>query len=215
MSLINDALKRAKQAQEAAATPPPTNDDLRPVEHRPYGRESVGMAVPTLLGIASLLLLFLLWQAARNSNSQDTSLEVKARTKAPAVLTAPTPEPAPAPNVPAVAQPSPAPAVTSVPSTSAPISQDATISSTVTASTDVAGLEPSTNPVPVAAVIPPKPALPRLQAVVFNPTRPSVMINSKTLFIGDKIGEFRVQRIDPDSVTLVSRTQTNVLVLPE
>jgi hypothetical protein len=62
---------------------------------------------------------------------------------------------------------------------------------------------------------PPKPAPLRLQAIVFNPSRPSAMVSGKTLFIGDKLGEFRVVAIDQESATLVGGGQTNVLSLPE
>jgi hypothetical protein len=41
------------------------------------------------------------------------------------------------------------------------------------------------------------------------------MISGKTLFIGDKTGEWRVTAIDQESATLVSASQTNVLTLPQ
>src|SRR3974390_1098551 len=94
MSLINDALKRAKQAQQEAAPPSAPTPPLRPVASRPYARPHVSMAIPILLGIASLALVVLLWQTARNV-SPPTPIEAKARTKTPA---APKPaEPAPTP----------------------------------------------------------------------------------------------------------------------
>jgi hypothetical protein len=63
--------------------------------------------------------------------------------------------------------------------------------------------------------LPPKPKLPKLQAIVFSPARPSVMISGKTLFIGDKLNGFRVTAIDQESATLVGGGQTNVLSLSE
>jgi len=41
------------------------------------------------------------------------------------------------------------------------------------------------------------------------------MINGKTLFVGDKLGEWHVRAIDQESVTLVGAGQTNVLSLSE
>jgi hypothetical protein len=61
----------------------------------------------------------------------------------------------------------------------------------------------------------PKPALPKLQAIIFSPTKPSVIIGGKTLFIGDKLSGFRVAAIDRESATLVGPGQTNVLTLSE
>jgi hypothetical protein len=72
-----------------------------------------------------------------------------------------------------------------------------------------------TNAAPVTEAPPPKPALPKLQAIVFSPTRPSVMVSGKTLFIGDKLNGLRVTAIDQESVTLVGAGQTNVLTLAE
>ncbi len=67
----------------------------------------------------------------------------------------------------------------------------------------------------VAITPPPKPAPLRLQAIVFNPQRPSALISGKTLFIGDKLGDARVVAIDQESATLVSAGKTNLLTLPE
>jgi hypothetical protein len=69
---------------------------------------------------------------------------------------------------------------------------------------------PATN-APVA-VEPAKPAL-KLQAILFNPTRPSVMISGKTLFVGDRVGEYQVSEIHRDSAKLTGSEPTNVLIL--
>ncbi len=198
MSLINDALKRAKQAQQEAQPPSSPNTDLRPIEPRQYARPGVGLAVPALLGLASLVLLVLLWQAAKNGSTNDV-LPVNARAKVPGVTT---PIPAPIAPLVGVAPPAPAPA-------------PAPVSATPSNTTPVVANDAPTNPVPVVAIAPPAPALPRLQAIVYSTQRPSVMINGKTLFVGDKVGEFRVRAIAQDSVTLVGAGQTNILALPE
>lgn len=63
------------------------------------------------------------------------------------------------------------------------------------------------------AQAPPKPALLKLQGITYNPRHPSAVINGKTLFIGERLGEFRVKAIGPDSATLVSGGHATVLVL--
>jgi hypothetical protein len=68
--------------------------------------------------------------------------------------------------------------------------------------------------VPVVPPAPVKPAL-RLQGIAYSPVRPAAMISGKTLFIGDKTGEWRVVAIDQESATLVSAGQTNILTLPQ
>ena len=62
---------------------------------------------------------------------------------------------------------------------------------------------------------PPKPPPLRLQAIVFNPRRPSVVINGRTLFLGEKLGDSRVVAIDQESATLVGAGKTNILTMPE
>jgi hypothetical protein len=71
-----------------------------------------------------------------------------------------------------------------------------------------------TNAPPIAEA-PPKPAPLRLQAIFFNPTRPSAMIGGKTLFIGDKLGQLRVVAIDQESATLAGAGETKVLSLAQ
>jgi hypothetical protein len=73
----------------------------------------------------------------------------------------------------------------------------------------------ATNNVVVKAEPVAKPAGPKLQAIVFSPTRPSAIINGKTLFLGDKIGDQRVVAIAQDSATLAAGTATNVLFLDQ
>jgi hypothetical protein len=53
-----------------------------------------------------------------------------------------------------------------------------------------------------------------LQGIVYS-KRPSAVINGKTLFVGDRIREFRVVAITPDTAILSGAGRTNVLSLSE
>jgi hypothetical protein len=53
----------------------------------------------------------------------------------------------------------------------------------------------------------------RLQAIVFHPTRPSAIVTGRSVFVGDRVGEFRVVAIHRESVMLAGAGQTNVLTL--
>jgi hypothetical protein len=55
----------------------------------------------------------------------------------------------------------------------------------------------------------------KLQGIVFSPQRPSVLINGRTLFVGEKLDDLRVVAIDRGSATLVGWGQTNILTIPE
>ncbi|HWX20827.1 MAG TPA: hypothetical protein VN578_13090 [Candidatus Binatia bacterium] len=181
MSLINDALKRAKETQQHAPSPSP-GPQLRPAEPAQYARHSLGLIVPVGLAIVALLGLFLAWRLFQKQAPADP-VEVRAQTPADAP---------PTPVSPAAAPVSTAPASVSSDASNAP-----TNSSVAT--------EPA----------PPKPAPLRLQVIVYNPARPSAMISGKTVFIGDRIGEFRVVAINKESATLTGAGQTNVLNLSD
>ena len=177
MSLINEALKRAKQAQQQK--PPETPPmQFRPVEPGQQPKKgNLGIWIGVAL-IALLAIGFIFRQMSRD-NGSNSPKEAKAREIVPAN---------PVPHEP-IAPPVP---------TNAPV---ANVS------------EPGTN-APVVDEVPSKPA-PKLQAVVFDPKRPSAIISGKSLFVGDKWNDLRVVKITRESATLVGAGQTNLLVLGE
>jgi hypothetical protein len=65
------------------------------------------------------------------------------------------------------------------------------------------------------SVAPAQPLPPRLQGIVFDPRRPSAVINGKTLFVGERFGSLRVSAIAPDRVILIGGGTTNVLTLEQ
>ncbi len=226
MSLINEALKRAKEAQVTAPPPALSAAQLHPVEPPPTARQSAGLMLPVALTLIALGGLFFLWQAAQVKVSgktlQPASRPARSAAQGPAaVSTAPlTPAPSAATTVGSLASAveQAAKANPAVPTTSALGTNTTAVATSANAGT-APGSDPSptaaTNLLTVTAPPLPKPAPLRLQAIVFNPVRPSAMISGKTLFIGDRLGEFRVQAITQDSATLASATRTNVLSLSE
>jgi hypothetical protein len=215
MSLINDALKEAKQAQREAAPPPAPNLQLRPVEPAQYTRPKGGLMWPTALLAVALVLLVMIWQ--QNHRTDETRpTEVLARTAMPATpavapappVTAVSPAPAPQPVIEAAPAPTRAPKAAPTNGTeiaAAPLSLD---------SPSVAAPEEGVTHTPAATdAPPPKPRLPKLQGILFSPTRPCAMISGKTLCVGDKIEDLRIAAITPESVTLIGAGQTNVLSL--
>lgn len=61
----------------------------------------------------------------------------------------------------------------------------------------------------------PAPTFPtlKLQGVIWNPQRPSVVINGKSLFVGEKVERAIVTAIESDSVTVVWNGEQRVLTL--
>jgi hypothetical protein len=193
MSLINDALKRAKAAQQQVSAPPP-DLPLRPVEpgHQ-HARHTLGLLLPVALALVALLALFLVWQWAQTRPPAGLT-EITARAAVPAAPAQPDWS----------AQPPSAPAPAAVP-VAAPAAPPLA---------DDRETEP-TNAAPVAAPATPKPAPLRLQGILFNPRRPSAMINGKTVYVGEKLGPLRVAAIDRETATLIGPSQTNILSLSD
>ena len=184
MSLINDALKRAKAAQEN--NPPPSSPQLefRPAQN-PAKRS--GLLVPASVTMVVVAGVITWW--AFNHARRENAL---ARVPEPNAAAPGAPETPPATPTNAVESPIPAPVALAVTTTMTPGS--------------------STN-APAPAVSSEKITPPRLQAVLFNPARPSAIVSGRTVFVGDRVREFRVTRITAESVTLVSPTSTIVLTL--
>jgi hypothetical protein len=209
MSLINDALRRAKAAQQETPTPSDAPvPHFRPVEPgtQQAARHGMGVFLPISLGLVALLALLLLWELSkRSSGTSGTPLVVAARsstlTEAPTTATDSSPNPArPSADTPML--PKAATASPNVPS--APVTNPA---SAVPESSDSNRLAVATD-----AVVPQPPPL-KLQSIVFSPTRPSALINGHVVFLGERIREYRVQAIHRDNVILVATGRTNILSL--
>lgn len=218
MSLINDALRRAREAQTnqpppvpepISVTPPPLQPKspprpppLDPVEPPPMSPWSsllpvilVGLVVFALAGTGGYFF-WKSWTAKR--------AEVKARL--------------------AAKDPPPRPIVTNSPVTKAATSAQSQatnpppISSASTPAT-VAKPLPTPTPVPApsaasnsAPVVTKWPNL-RLQGIFYRTKDPCVVINNRTLFVDDMIEGAKVVAIHQRGTTLVLNGQTNFMVL--
>ena len=218
MSLINEALKRAKEAQQPPSATPAGFPPLRAVE--PAHTSSSSLLPAATLSLVAMLVLIVIWQwlhprhvAARVAEASIPLPRTAAPMKPPFVP-AKTPAVAPAKSPPQTvlaqapalvvaanppgahpATPAPAPAVTPPPAPAAALAK------------------PVTNPPAAPAEPAPKTPPLNVQAIVFNPSRPSALINGRTLFLGDHISDFRVAAISHRTVTLVKPGKTNVLIL--
>jgi hypothetical protein len=219
MSLINDALKRAKAAQRQAEPPPLAGPQMRPVEAAHQVRRGMGILLPGALGLTALAALLLVWQISPMRGPGALSSQKPANSvadwSAPAPARAPSvaePEPGRSaePNLLAPAPSLAAPVTTSEASSTSPPPTATAAITTATLQTNLA-----TNAGPIAESVPPKPAPLKLQAIVFNPARPSALVSGKTLFIGDRIGEFRLISLNKETATLASAAETKVLSLGE
>ena len=212
MSLINDALRRAKQAHQETPPSPPPDAHFRPVDPPTQAtRQTVGLLMPALLAAVALLGLLLFWELSHKNGTpaSDSNGPITVAAKTPAAADQPSPSVSAA-----------AAADTSAGGNTAMISKPAfetnaetrtaaaTLASTNSSISDQgdtnhAGTEPA-----VPAVAPLK-----LQGIIYNPSRPSALINGRVIFLGDRVREYRVMAIRRDEVVLAEAGRTNVLSL--
>lgn len=267
MSLINDALKRTKQAEEMK--PPPKADlELRPIDSPPASGAGGAQRILWFLVVAIAAGNLMLWLALKSRSAAEA---VRARSAQETVIL---PESSPAPDdvvteasavasilISAEASEAPLtvddPIVTEAkPGAEEPITAEASLASeapiiaavpeasTEPAAVEVAaviasvpapveetpvdepvqtGAEPEAVEVAQATVAEPiqstpatvvQPAPLRLQSIIFNPRKPSAVINRHTVMTGDTLAGYRVKEIGMTQVILVKGEESRVLTLP-
>ena len=207
MSLINDALKRATEAQAAQPAVPPPTANMQPASVR----RSTGLPMyftPVLLFVISGASWFIVkgWDAHRQSGLYPAPIAVHARENsgvpskpAPASALLPGPSSSPAqPSAESLIPPARDFALKDSPSTS--VAPGASPAAAV-----VPALEPSVAEESKVAF--------KLQGIFYRPTKPSAVINAKTVYVGDIISNGKVKAIDHRSVTIVVDGETKVLTL--
>jgi len=187
MSLINDALKRAKDAQQKSPPAAAEELQLRPATAAPAPKSNLGMLVPLVAAVCAIAVLLLVWQGRQKTAAREVTVEPKS--VAPPAVVAPVTKP--------VVLVQPVVAAT-IPAPAAPVAQP----------------KPAVAPVPAPVASAPVFDL-KLKAIFFTPGHPTAIISGKTVKVGTVIKGFRVSALTEGSATLVSATQTNVLTLEQ
>jgi hypothetical protein len=192
MSLINDALKRATEAQPAGKPTPEMETTMKPA---PQAR-TMGLPVyftPVLLFIVSGACWFLIkgWDVRRQTITSTQAIPVQAR------------EAEETPNIPTgEASELPIPGNRQFALNDRP-------SALNTGTAGGASAEFASSPVAADEAQP----IFKLQGIFYRPANPSAVVNSKSVFVGDRIGNAKVKAIDHQSVTLEVAGETKVLTL--
>lgn len=227
MSLINEALKRAKESQQPATASVAPGPQLLPVERCEAPRSRAFWQAPlTLMVVAGLAVIL---------GIQFIQLHVRGRSATPAATVDPQASPGrvvaqasvnnqvsqPAPTRVAAAQPAPAavrptspevrPSNPSgiLPARSVPDTQPAAAAAAPPVAAKNAGQtavgRAKTSP---AAETKTQGEPMKLQAIVYSPTRPSALISGRTVFVGDDLGPYKVTTITQTSVTVSRNGQS-------
>lgn len=212
MSLINDALKRAGQnsAQPAAPPPPSVPVAMCPVEKATSrGLPKYFLPLAVVIFCAALVILFKGFTDHKPINAVARPPVVAARAPAAAPTQAATRPTTPSSTTSPVATPirSAANSASNLARTQAAPSRAATtptsavpVSAAARATTPVFAAGPST-PRAVAASAPPAQTY-KLGGIFFRATNPSAVINNRTVFVGERVGNARVKSITRDTVAL-------------
>lgn len=206
MSLINDALKRASQVQPPAPLASETTAPMHPAEHkRPPAWPLI--VVPLLLLLVVAIAAWFVLKGVAGSRKETLSA---GKTAVVARELPPQSQPAP-PLVSSVPEPpesakglaeqsnkkaAPKPGQTAPPSVGTK-SSEASASPGIVEAGNFQGEFPSL----------------KLQGLFYRTKNPSVLINSKTLFVGDRVEHVKVISIERDRVTLEWNGETRVLTL--
>ena len=190
MSLINDALKRASGTKPR----PPGSDGaapLQPVQESSRGPGALPLVL-CLVGIGALLVSGAFWL---KSHGTATQVATGKQSSAPSISAEqPAPKPLIVAELPRVqaAAPVAAPAETpAIASTSKPVEVNAAVPVPVPATPPPANIIPAETPAPR-----PKPPELKLQAIYYRMRGPTVLINGKTLKVGDMIDGAKLVSIE-------------------
>lgn len=192
MSMVKDALKRTQAVHASSPPVSVSNLELRPEDPALREKRSARLTLPSVVYVILLLTFLVLGVVLLRTINNRIHVKAAPRTQSEPVVAA-SPET----------------------SSAAPLKIGERIMPAASATTAAAVLSagPTDSPAAVAEAAPPPPAPLRLQAVFFNPARPSAIVSGKTVFVGDRLNGFHVTRIQQNSATLVSGNETNVLKL--
>lgn len=201
MSLINDALKRAGQAQKreprAERAPASSGPAMQPVDTSPA--KAFPWWIVGVLAVAALAVVFFLFEKRRGETKPDPApapAVVVSRPAAPAATVAPAPKPVALVKAPEVKAPEARPPTAAVVVSKPPVAPAAIPEKVVAPA-----------PAPVAATFPTL----KLQGIFFRLRNPSVVINGKTVFVGEEVEGAKVTQIDRYSASLQFHGEKHVL----
>jgi hypothetical protein len=223
MSAINDALRRASGAATGGAEPPPFPGEQPPPIHSgapPFlnepGAPSLGMVgdaepvpVPDTKKNAPWLLIIII--VALFGSAGVAGAYLWKRNKVVVAAKMPGDRVGASARAQAQTQPAVTKAEAATPTNSAPEKLATTPAKTAVATSATPTVASNTPPIAPRAPVQFPPL--RLQGIYYKPNNPSVMVNNRTLFIGDQIQGVTVVSIDASSATLVLSGQTNILTL--
>ena len=209
MSLINDALKRAKQAQQQNPFGGQPAVPLQPVDYarRPNYVLRSFLALLTVVTLACSGWFFWKWW---NSKGERRSVVVPVNDSKAESAAQSNARPQSSPRKSAIQVSTNIVVRTNVvltPKLEADAPTNASIPTLqTTAAAPAPAIEPAVAPSPFADL--------KLRSIIYREDKPAAVINGDMLYVGDEIRGARVVRIERSSVTVERKGETNELRLP-
>lgn len=193
MSLINDALKRAKQAQDKSVPPTAAGASMRPAETTPVKAPGMGILMPLFIGAILVLVGGALVWMAMTRNGEKKAAATSATTNA-------------------VASAEVAGSTATTEADEAKKANESSAPAVVAASVELPNTAAGAANALTNAVVD---TTPKLQGIMYRAKQPVAVVNGKNVMVGSKLGEYQVVAIEQQSVTVVKAGVTNVLTLPD
>jgi hypothetical protein len=212
MSLINDALKRANQNQPPPPETPPGTPLVAVGGPAAAPKNRSGRFVPVLVLAMLCVSAFFFWKWRQAAGANPTPALVEQGVVDPAPVEFRHSDPLPPSTVTAAVAESVA-AATAVPQSA--VERAIATGPVVVAPAAPPRVEPTTVSTPIPQVAAPTPTTPiRLQAILFRLRNPTVIINGRTLELGQSTDGAKVVDIQRNHVIVERGGQQQTLELP-
>ena len=225
MSLVNDALKRAKEAQDKQAGSPLRGAPLHAAPPPPASKMWLVALVCFVLAIGGAGVGVWYWKTHPHPQWLQSKPDAPAKPAYTIIMGenpdakarphhAPATEAPDAPIVTPGAKVVSLPAAPTLPPAAPGTKKEGIPGALVVDKRPVLNvLPPSAPPTPAAAPIVSPVAL-KLQGILYSATKPAAILNGRTVFIGDVISGITITAIDQDSITITYSNQPTVLRMP-
>ncbi len=210
MSLINDALKKAKQTlDEQKPSGPASVPPLQPAEPSPQRGFWQELLLPLTLAVVLALAGIFFWRWF--DQTRRTEAQTAAATTTPIVRAKTFPADSAATATPTNGSSVTSRSVKNESPSQLPAGETSTVVAAEINPSPVGGTNETTHETVVVAAEPPPL---KLQGIFYSRKTPTAVINGKIRGVGERIGKARVLAIAPESVTVVVEGKTNELTLP-
>jgi hypothetical protein len=225
MSLVNDALKRAKEAQDKQAGSPLRGAPLHTAPPPPASKMWLVALVCFVLAIGGAGVGVWYWKTHPHPQWLQSKPDAPAKPPYTIIIGenpdakarphhAPTTEAPEAPIVTPAAKVVTIPAAPTPPPVAPVTKTESVPGALVVDKRPALNVLPPSAPAAVATTPVAPPVALKLQGILYSATKPAAILNGRTVFVGDVISGITITAIDQDSITITYSNQPTVIRMP-